>query len=250
MRRLQDRVALVTGAASGIGAAIARMFLREGAAVVGCDVAPITWRGADAKFAPVLHDVRLAEQWRVAIDIAMARFGQLDILLNCAGLNPGAVADGAHDPEHVTLEHWRHMQAVNVEGTVLGCRHALPALRRSPHAAIVNLSSVAAIVGVPADPAYGASKAAIWAYTKSLALHCAQTGATIRCNSLHPGGIRTPTFQPLTGPGGAGGALPQVPMRRLGEPDEVACAALFLVSDDASYITGAELFVDGGLSAT
>ncbi|MBM3502507.1 MAG: SDR family oxidoreductase [Alphaproteobacteria bacterium] len=250
MSRLLDRVALVTGAASGIGAATVRAFLHEGARVVATDAVPIAWRTSDDRFVDLVHDVRRADQWHTAVATAVERFGGLDILVNSAGLNPGAAPSGRHDPEHVTLEHWRLMQEVNVEGTVLGCQIALPTLRRSSHAAIVNLSSVAAIIGVPANAAYGASKAAIWSYTKSLALHSAEGVATIRCNSVHPGGIKTATFRPLTGGRAGGIEAPHVPMQRYGEPEEVAAAIVFLASDDASYVTGAELFVDGGLSAT
>jgi NAD(P)-dependent dehydrogenase (short-subunit alcohol dehydrogenase family) len=248
MSAIAGRVALITGAASGIGAATVRRFLAAGARVVGSDLAAIAWRAADESFEPLRHDVRRADDWRAAVARAVERFGGLDVLVNCAGLNPGAAPPGRHDPEHVALDDWRHMQEINVEGTLLGCQQALPALRRSAHGAIVNLSSVAAVIGVPANAAYGASKAAIWAYTKSLALHCARTGSTIRCNTVHPGGIKTATFRPLTG--GGGSEAPHVPMRRYGEPEEVAEAVLFLASDDASYVTGAELFVDGGLSAT
>lgn len=245
MDRLRNRVALVSGAASGIGAATARLFLKEGACVVAGDIAPIEWQEDEARVAPLTLDVRSAADWQRAVDAALARFGGLDILVNCAGLNPVGVA--GHDAALVGLEHWRHTQAVNVEGTVLGCQHALPALRRSPHAAIVNLSALAATLGVPGDPAYAASKAAVASYTKSLALYCA--GSSVRCNALLPGDIRTPTHRALTAAQAAAPAA-HVPMRRLGEADEVAWAALFLASDDASYITGAELCVDGGLSAT
>ncbi|MSO64621.1 MAG: SDR family oxidoreductase, partial [Alphaproteobacteria bacterium] len=161
----------------------------------------------------------------------------------------GAAPSGRHDPEHVSLAHWRQMQEVNVEGMVLGCQHALAALRQSGGGAIINLSSLAAIIGVPDSAAYGASKAAIWQYTKSLAVHCARQGDAIRCNSLHPGGIKTATFRPLTGGGQGGREAPHVPMGRYGEPAEVAQAILFLAGEDASYITGTELYVDGGLSA-
>lgn len=243
MDRLRNRVALVTGAASGIGAATVRLFLQEGACVIGGDIAPITWRRPEVRFEPMSIDVRCPDHWRRVVDATVARYGALDILVNCAGLNP--VRDLGHDAEQVSITHWRHTQEVNVEGTLLGCQHALPELRRSRYAAIVNLSCLAAIIGVPDDPAYGASKAAVQSYTKSLALYCA--GTAIRCNSLHPGGIRTPTFWPLTSSHSNG---VQVPMRRLGEAEEVAWAVLFLAGDDASYITGTELFVDGGLSAT
>lgn len=214
--------------------------------MVAGDIAPIEWQEDEARVALFTLDVRSATDWHRAVDAALARFGKLDILVNCAGLNPAGAA--GHDAALVGLEHWRHTQAVNVEGTVLGCQHALPALRRSPNAAIVNLSALAATLGVPGDPAYAASKAAVASYTKSLALYCA--GSSVRCNALLPGDIRTPTYRALTAAQAAAAPASHVPMRRLGEADEVAWAALFLASDDASYITGAELCVDGGLSAT
>lgn len=291
MNRLLDRVALVTGAATGVGAATAKLFLREGAAVVATDTEPIAWARPDAHFEARVHDVRLSGAWWELITAVVSRFGRLDILVNCAGA--AAEPSVANDPEHVSLEHWRRMQTANVEGTVLGCQASIEVLRRSPHAAIVNLSSADAFIAVPGDPATGAADAAVWAYTRSLALHCARSGAPIRCNSVHLGGIRAPsnaidepgregtrertgdatgeptgratgepigmhTGEPTGRPAGAptgsstgaGADAAHLPMRRWGDPDEVAQAILFLASDDASYITGADLIVDGGLSAT
>ena len=253
-RRLAGRVAIVTGAASGIGAATGALFLREGASVLATDVRAIEDEALSAGAAQavqVRHDVASAREWRNVLIRTREEFDRLDILVNCAGINvPGGGVPEGQDIENVSIDDFRAGQAVNVEGTMLGCKQAIPMLAESGGGAIVNVSSVAGWVAVPSAVSYGASKAAVWQITKSVALHCARAENNIRCNSVHPGGIHTPMFQPMTGDGGDGSAAPHVPMQRYGEPPEVAAAILFLASDDASYVTGASLTVDGGLSVT
>jgi 3(or 17)beta-hydroxysteroid dehydrogenase len=253
-KRLDGRVALVTGAASGIGAATVALFLREGAKVLATDVRAIDADDAgagDSRAIVVRHDVASEREWRNVLIRAKEEYGRLDILVNCAGINmPGGGPPENQDIESVTMDDFRAVQAVNVEGTLLGCKQAIPVMAETGGGAIVNVSSVAGWVGVPSAVPYGASKAAVWQITKSVALHCAKAGNNIRCNSVHPGGIHTPIFVPMTGRGWGedGPEAPHVPMQRYGEASEVAAAILFLAGDDATYVTGASLPVDGGLS--
>jgi len=254
-QRLAGRVAIVTGAASGIGAATVALFLREGAKVLATDVRAIDddkLGAGSARAIGLRHDVASEREWRNVLIRTTDEYERLDILVNCAGINmPGGGPPKNQDIENVTMDDYRAVQAVNVEGTLLGCKQAIPVMVESGGGAIVNISSIAGWVGVPGAVPYGASKAAVWQITKSVALHCAQAGYNIRCNSVHPGGIHTPIFVPMTGGGnGDGPEAPHVPMRRYGEPDEVAAAIMFLAGDDSSYVTGASLPVDGGLAVT
>ncbi|MEK9945543.1 MAG: SDR family oxidoreductase [Alphaproteobacteria bacterium] len=254
-KRLEGRVAIVTGAASGIGAATVGLFLREGARVIATDVRAIDddlLGTSAARAIPVRHDVASEREWRNVLIRAGQDYEGLDILVNCAGINtPGGGVPENQDIENVSMDDFRAVHTVNVEGTLLGCKQAIPAMASSGGGAIVNISSIAGWVGVPGAVSYGASKAAIWQITKSIALHCAKAGNNIRCNSVHPGGIHTPMFVPMTGDPRPGEAeAPHVPMRRYGEPDEVAAAILFLAGDDSTYITGSSLPVDGGLAVT
>jgi len=254
-KRLEGRVAIVTGAASGIGAATVALFLREGAHVLATDVRAIDddlLGTAGARAIAVRHDVASEREWRNVLIRAGEDHNGLDILVNCAGINtPGGGVPENQDIENVSMEDFRAVHAVNVEGTMLGCKQAIPVMAESGGGTIVNVSSIAGWVGVPGAISYGASKAAIWQITKSIALHCAKAGQNIRCNSVHPGGIHTPMFVPMTGDGRADGSeAPHVPMQRYGEPSEVAAAILFLAGDDSTYITGSSLPVDGGLAVT
>jgi 3(or 17)beta-hydroxysteroid dehydrogenase len=254
-KRLEGRVAIVTGAASGIGAATVALFLSEGANVVATDLRAIDDNllgTAGARAIAVRHDVSSEREWRNVLIRAGEDRDRLDILVNCAGINtPGGGIPKNQDIENVSMEDFRAIHRVNVEGTLLGCKQAIPIMAGSGGGTIVNVSSIAGWVGVPGAVSYGASKAAIWQITKSIALHCAKAGHNIRCNSVHPGGIHTPMFVPMTGDGRTDGSeAPHVPMRRYGEPSEVAAAILFLAGDDSTYITGSSLPVDGGLAVT
>ena len=248
--RVAGKVALVTGAAQGLGAAIARMLAREGARVALTDLnldgarAMADEIGAAAIAYP--HDVADEAAWADVIGWVQADFGGLSILVNNAGIG---VLGGV---EALSLEDWRRVMAVNADSVFLGCKHALPLLKQSQPASIVNISSISGLVAGHNYAAYNASKAAVWLLTKSVALDCARQGVDVRCNSVHPTFIRTPILEPLIAKMGEAGFAKlarQVPLGRLGEPDDVAYAVLYLASDESRFVTGSELKVDGGLTA-
>jgi len=188
--RVEGKLAIVTGAASGIGAATGRRLVAEGARVLLCDVneqglaklAAELGEPAEAR----VHDVADEARWRELVAHALAHHGRLDVLVNNAGIVERA------NVEETTLEQWRRIQSVNAEGVFLGCKHALPAMRASGGGSIVNVSSLAALRGTPIYAAYSASKGAVAALTRTVALHCMERGDAIRCNSIHPGGVNTP----------------------------------------------------------
>ena len=245
--RVAGKVALITGAASGLGKAAAMLMVREGARVMLADVNEAAGRKAAETIGPgaefVKLDVTSEEDWRNAVAFTLERFGSLNILVNNAGISP-------HDTiEDGTLEGWRHIHAVNVESVFLGCKHAIGPMAAGGGGAIVNMSSIAGIRGVADYASYGSSKAGVRNLTKSVALYCAQQRYNIRCNSVHPGSIDTPILDADKAKHGEAAVTMRekaIPMHRLGRPEEVAYAVLFLASDEASYITGAELVVDGG----
>jgi len=246
--RLDGKVALITGAASGIGRATAGLFHRQGAKVAATDrnEAGLKALCEDADLT-LVQDVTDEARWREVVDAAVAAFGRLDILVNSAGI---AVLGNI---ETTTLADWRKVNAVNVEGAFLGCREAVRAMKGTG-GSIVNLSSVAGIIGDASSTAYCASKGAVRLLTKSAALHCARAGYGIRVNSVHPSFAETPMV--LEGIARAkdpervrAGLMRAAPMRRMGTADEVANMILFLASDESSFTTGAEFMVDGGLTA-
>lgn len=253
--RVAGKTALVTGAAQGLGEAIARMLAREGARVALTDL-NLTGaeRVADAinaehpgAAAAYSHDVASEAGWVEVLDRAAADLGGLSVLVNNAGVGAlGSVED-------TSLEEWRRVMAINADSVFLGCKHALARMRERQPGSIVNLSSIAGLLAGHNYAAYNASKAAVWLLTKSVALHCARHGWDIRCNSVHPSFIRTPILDPLVARFGAAEGLAklarQIPLGRLGEPDDVAYAVLYLASDESRFVTGAELKIDGGLSA-
>jgi 3(or 17)beta-hydroxysteroid dehydrogenase len=246
--RVKDKIALVTGGCSGIGMAAAKLLVREGATVYVGDINPDGEQISAAIGARFVRlDVTELSQWEQAVEAISEAHGRLDILLNNAGFSP-------HDTvEDFELSQWRSIHAVVVEGIALGCQAVLPAMKNSVAASIVNTSSVAGMIGTTNYLSYGAAKAAVTNVTKSTAMYCASRGYPIRCNSVHPGSVDTPILDADKARYGAEKAIEvrarAIPMRRVGKPEEVAYAMLFLASDEASFITGAELVVDGGFTA-
>lgn len=255
MGRLQGKSAIITGGASGIGLATAKRFIEEGAHVLITDMnaeageAAAAELGDNARF--MAQNICDEETWPQVIDAAVSAYGRLDILVNNAGILSTAPRQTIEDTE---LDQWRQVQSVNVEGVFLGCRAAIRAMKENG-GAIVNLSSVAALGATPPLVAYGASKAAVCQLTKSIAIHCGRRGYGIRCNSVHPDPIRTAMGDSLMNM--RKGSIEDSweafekfsPLGQAGEPIDVANCVLFLASDEARHITGAELVVDGGLTA-
>jgi len=245
--RLSDKVAIVTGAASGMGAATARLFAREGAKVIVADVLEAEGKqvadkiGAAARF--VKLDVTSETEWDAAVKAAVSAFGKLDVLVNNAGIS------GTIDPDMLSSAAWDKVMAVNAKGVFLGMKYAIPEMKKAGGGAIVNISSISGFVGQSGvHMAYNASKGAVRIMTKTAAVQFAADG--IRVNSVHPGML--PPMRSSKGsadPEWRARMIRAVPMKREGRVEEVAHAVLFLVSDEASYITGTELVVDGGYLA-
>jgi 3(or 17)beta-hydroxysteroid dehydrogenase len=251
--RVEGKVALITGAASGLGKAAAAMLAREGARVAVTDRNEPGAREVASSIGEAARawslDVTKEADWERVVDDVLATFGRLDVVVNNAGV--GVVKD----IETLSLEEWRFVHAVNLDGVFLGCKHAIRGMRQcNAQGSIINLSSVAGLVGVDAFPAYSSSKGGVRLLTKSVALHCARKGYGIRCNSVHPTFIDTPMLDALASAGGdleAGKARfsRMIPLGRLGEPDDIAYAVLYLASDESKLMTGSELVVDGGSTA-
>ena len=255
--RLDGKIALGTGAARGIGEGIARAFAAEGARVWLTDIDEEQGRalarelGDGHRFERL--DVAEEADWAV-VDRLVAEEGRLDILVNNAGITGFEAGSGAHDPEHATVEEWHRVHRVNLDGTFLGCRAAIRAMRPRGTGSIVNISSRSGLVGIPGAAAYASSKAAIRNHSKSVALWCAQQGLKIRCNSVHPAAILTPMWEAMLGTGPDREAkmaalVRDTPLKRFGTVAEVAALCVYLASDESAYATGAEFTLDGGLLA-
>lgn len=254
MGRLQDKVAVVTGGASGIGAAMVRAFAAEGAHVVITDIHRDTGKaladelGASASFLTL--DVADEAQWVAVMDAVVTTHGRLDVIVNNAGIT-GTEGGANHDPEHTQLGDWQRVMRINLDGVFLGCKHAIIAMRKTGSAgSIINMSSRSGLVGIPHAAAYAASKAAIRNHSKTVALYCAEQNLGIRCNSLYPASIRTPMWDAMIDSAADEKAMLQsMPLHRFGRPEEVAAVAILLASDEATYITGSEFNIDGGILA-
>ena len=256
--RLANKVALVSGAARGIGESIVKVFASEGAIVYVTDIDQENGTLVAQSIGYLAHfaklDVRNEENWSETIIMILENHGRLDILVNNAGITGLEVNHVPHDPENASLAAWRSVHETNLDGVFLGCKYAIRAMRPSGIGSIINISSRSGIVGIPADAAYASSKAAVRNHTKSVALYCAQQGMKVRCNSIHPAAILMPVWEPMLGAGPdrkliMANIVQDTPLRRFGKPEEVAAAAVFLASDESSYITGSEINVDGGILA-
>jgi 3(or 17)beta-hydroxysteroid dehydrogenase len=252
MGRVQDKVALITGAASGIGLATAKLFADEGAAVVLTDRDEAAAQAALAAWPQhaAFHrlDVTSEADWIAVTNAVVRERGRIDILVNSAGVVL------FKDIEATTLEEWRALMAVNLDGTFLGCKHAVRIMKDRGGGAIVNMSSVAGLIGAGNLAAYSASKGGVRLLTKSVALHCARKGYNIRCNSVHPSFADTPMLHGMVAAARnpeklAANFAAAAPLGRLAQPIEIARAILYLASDESAFTTGAELVVDGGLTA-
>ena len=199
--------------------------------------------------------MRHETDWQAVMSRIEALHGGLHVVVNNAGITGFEDGFVAHDPEHAALSDWHAVHRTNLDGVFLGCKHAIRVMRRTRSAgSIVNISSRSGLVGIPGAAAYASSKAAVRNHTKTVALYCAEQGLPIRCNSIHPAAILTPMWEPMLGDGPDREArmrefVQDCPMRRFGRPDEVAAVAVMLASDEASYMTGAELNLDGGILA-
>ena len=252
MQRLNDTLCVVTGGARGIGKAICATFIAHGARVVLTDIDAAAGEAAARELGCDWHRLDVADEaeW----DALAAAYPAIDVMVNNAGITGFESGATAHDPEHASLADWRAVHAVNTDGTFLGCRYALRAMREREAGSIVNISSRSGLVGIPGAAAYAASKAAVRNHTKSVALYAAQQGWQVRCNSIHPAAILTDMWEPMLGQGSEREArmaalVADTPLKRFGNVDEVAALALFLASPESAYMTGAELTLDGGLLA-
>ena len=245
--RLEGKVALISGGARGMGAVEARLFAKEGAKVVLGDIledegrqveSEINQGGGEALFLRL--DVTREEDWQRAVEATMGRFGKLNVLVNNAGIS------GPRGQEDLSQKTWDRVMEVNSTGVFLGTKAAIPEMRKAGGGSIINISSQMGIVGdESAHPAYQASKGSVRILTKSTAIQYAED--KIRCNSVHPGPIETPMSAALrSDPAHVERITSKVPLGRIGQPEEVAYGVLYLASDESSYVTGAELVIDGG----
>ena len=247
--RLEGKVALITGAAHGMGAEEARLFAREGAKVVIADIREDDARKVEAEISEaggesmvIMLDVSQEDQWQTSVAAIVARFGRLDILVNNAGIS------GSGERDSGSTEAWDRLMDINAKGVFLGMKYAVPEMRETGGGSILNISSISGFVGQESvHPGYNASKGAVRLVTKAAAVRHAKEG--IRVNSVHPGMMPPMLTSFQRGDSAREALVDAIPMGREGEPEEVANAVLFLASDEASYITGTELIVDGGFTA-
>lgn len=252
MKRLEHKSCVVTGAGRGIGAAISQHFAREGASVIVTDKDLASASDVASQIGGTARelDVSQEDHWQRF----SREYPRIDVLVNNAGITGFEEVSAPHDPENAALEDWRAVHRVNLDGTFLGCRYAIGAMRDNASGAIINISSRSGLVGIPGAAAYASSKAAIRNHSKTVALYCAQEGLAIRCNSVHPAAILTPMWEPMLGDGPdrqsrMDAMVADTPLRRFGSVDEVAAICVMLASEEAGYMTGSEISVDGGLLA-
>lgn len=253
MSRLENKVALITGGASGLGKAMSMLFAKEGAKVIIGDVNEkegkkvvdkIKEENGEALFIPL--DVTQESQWKSAMDKATDTYGQLDVLINNAGIG------GGKNIEEISFEDYRKLMSINMDGVFLGNKYAVQTMKNySKSGSIINMSSIEGLVGDPSLPDYCSSKGGVRMLTKSVALHCGKSGYKIRANSIHPGFIETPMVKQAIDDGAFDkDELDSLhPIGHMGEPNDIAYAALYLASDESKFVTGSEQVVDGGYTA-
>lgn len=256
MGRVNGKKVFITGGAQGLGACFARMLADQGAKVALTDV---NLKGAEKTAAAIneshsgsaiaiQHDVTRKEEWERALSEAAEAMGGISVLINNAGVGSFG------NIETETYENWRRTQEIDVDSIYVGTQLAMPYLKESQPASIINISSVAGLIADGMMLSYNAAKAAVWMMSKSIALHCAKSGYDIRCNSVHPVFTRTPIVDPLIALGGGGETgeaklVRQIPLRRLGEPEDVGYCVLYLASDESRFVTASEFKIDGGITA-
>ncbi len=248
--RLKDKVALITGAAQGLGKEMAKSMIAEGAKVYISDInqEQLDKTVTELCCSGINLDVTKSEDWKKAVSHIQEKSGSLNILVNNAGIGNGG------DIESTDMDTWKLVHNVNLDSVFLGCKYALPLMRESGNGSIINISSMSGIVASHNTSAYNSSKAAVRHLSKSIALHCAKSTNLVRCNSIHPVFTRTAMVQSMIDAAPERNIeqklIQQIPIRKLAEPIDIANAAIFLASDESSFITGTELLIDGGLSAT
>jgi len=256
MKRVKNKVAIVTGGASGLGKSSALLLAREGAKIVVTDideeggkqvVQQIKKDGGEATF--IKQDVAKEDEWKNVIETTLETFGKLHILANSAGIGLGGTV------EDVTLDEWKNLMDINLNGTFLGTKYGIKGMRKTDEGgSIINFSSIEGLIGDPNLPAYNASKGGVTIFTKSAALHCAKQGYGIRINSIHPAYIWTPMVENfLKAQGDVEEGKKQLeslhPIGHLGEPDDIGYGVVYLASDESKFMTGSELVIDGGYTA-
>ncbi len=256
--RLNGKAALITGAAGGLGEAMAHRMAGEGAKLALTDIdgaraealaAAINADHPGAAFG-FAHDVASEDQWISVMDAAVTAMGGLSVLVNNAG-----VGDLLTLVEEDTAANWQRQFEINLRSVMFGCKHAMPHLRAAAPASIINISSIAGLAGAPGMGAYNATKAGVWMYTKTVALETAKAGWNVRVNSVHPVFIKTPILDPFVAMAHGDEAKAHerlargIPLKRIGEPDDVAWAVVYLASDESKFVTGSEFKIDGGMTA-
>ncbi|VVC76059.1 Cyclopentanol dehydrogenase [Aquicella siphonis] len=257
MNRLPNKIALITGGTQSIGKTIAELFQQHGAHVIISGSRPAE---EGAKIARDIHagmiylklDVTLESDWENAMHFIQQKYGRLDILVNNAGIEQPANSNRPQNPEDCSLQDWRTVHQVNLDGVFLGCKHVIPLMKKQENCSIVNIGSRSGLTGIPSSAAYSSSKAAVRNYTKTVAMYCASRRYPIRCNVIHPAAILTNMWEKEFGDDEWRGQRiarfsESIPLRRMGTPMDVAYAALYLASDESRFMTGSEIIIDGGI---
>ena len=255
MKRLRNKIALITGAAQGIGLATAELFAKNGAKVLLTDINEegVLTQSEKMKLdypdqiLAIKHDVTSADDWKTAVNYIDSEFGGINILVN----NAGIMAVGTIEDE--TFEQWKHVHNIDLDSVFLGCKYTIPIMKKEKKGSIINVSSISGIIAGHNLAAYNSAKAGVRHLSKSVAVHCAREKNDIRCNSIHPVFIDTNLLEGLYKKLGKEKAIEklsrQIPMGKIGEPNDVAFAILYLASDESKFVTGTEIRIDGGISA-